>query len=139
MIEVCVHYVVGGQDLKSQDRNGNPFRIMELSRAPVVGELIAVEGQQGLGEIVNVAHARDGTVHAFVMRALPPPYVADAFRLGEQGMPSLIEFEGSTVRELLEFLAQYPLDYPVTFNDRQRLIARAKSAMLILRLDERNE
>jgi hypothetical protein len=65
--------------------------------------------------------------------------VADAFGLEEVGMPSLIGFEGRTIRDLIRFLAQYPGDYEIAFNDRQKLVAKAKDHLIVLRLDEHDE
>jgi hypothetical protein len=138
-IEVVVHYVVGGEDLPMSAARDHQTRMMVLSRAPVAGELLYNPHSHGMDQVLQVAHARDGTIHAFVFPTVPPPYVAQAFGIGDISMPSLIAFEGRTIGEMIAFLAQYPANMEVVFNDRQVLVAKAKSQMIVLRLDGRDE
>ena len=53
-------------------------------------------------------------------------------------MPSLTNFEGRTVADLMAFLSQYPAEMEVVFQDRQVLVARPKD-VLTLRLDSADE
>ena len=135
-IDVFVHYVVGGDELPSSAARDHQARQARLSRAPVAEELLYNPHTQGMDRVLQVAHSEDGTVHAFVVPASLPPHVAQAFRIAGTGIPSLASFEGRTIGEMIAFLAQYPAGMEVTFNDRQRLVARAKSGMVVLRLDE---
>ena len=92
-----------------------------------------------MDQVLQVAHAKDGTVHAFVVPAFAPPHVAQAFGMTDIGVPSLTSFNGRTVGEMIAFLARYPANMEVTFNDRQTLVATAKRDIVVLRLDEGGE
>ncbi|NNM71426.1 hypothetical protein HJG44_03320 [Enterovirga sp. DB1703] len=52
-------------------------------------------------------------------------------------MPSLVNFEGTTVGELIDFLREYPPDMGVVFQDDAILVTKAKAGYIILRLDDR--
>lgn len=134
-----MHYVVDGEEAPVSPARDHQARTMVLSRAPVADELLSNPHGNGFDEIPEVAHARDGTVHAFVFPASPPPHVAQAFGIRDHGVPSPIAFEGTTVGEMIAFLAQYPASMEVAFSDHQILVAEAKRDMVVLRLDDRNE
>jgi hypothetical protein len=138
-VEVVVHYVVGGEDLPTSAARDHQARTMKLSRAPIVDELLYNPHTHGMDKVLQVVHARDGTVHAFVFPTSSPPHVAQAFGIKDAGIPSLIAFEGRTIGEMITFLAQYPVGMEVVFNDRQVLVAKAKSRMIVLRLDDKGE
>lgn len=134
-VDVIVHQVVGGEGLSSLARD-HRARTARLGRAPMPGELLYDPQSKEMGHVLQVAHARDGTVHAFVVPAQVPPYVAEAFGIAYGGVPSLTNFEGRTIGELIAFLAQYPAGEEVTFNDKQILVAKSKRDMVVLRLDD---
>lgn len=138
-VEVVVHHVVGSENLAVSAARDHQVRTMMLSRAPAAGELLSNTNANGFDQVLEVAHARDGTVHAFVFPASPPPHVAQAFGIRDYGVPSLVAFEGTTVGEMIAFLARYPANMEVAFSDRQVLVAEAKSDMVVLRLDDRDE
>ena len=139
IVDVFVHYIVGGEELSASVARDHPARRMRLSRAPIANELLYNPHTHGMDQVHQVAHAEDGTVHAFVVPAFTQPHVSQAFGMTDVGVPSLTSFNGRTVGEMIAFLARYPADMEVTFSDRQTLVATAKRDMIVLRLDEKGE
>ena len=138
-VVVIVHHITSGDETSaSLARNHQPITL-RLSRAPVAGELIHDRSTNSMDQVLQVAHDEDGTAHAFVFSASVPPHVAQAFGITGTGVRSSNSFGGKTIGEMISFLARYPADMPVTFNDRHTLVASVKTDFLVLRLDDSDE
>lgn len=134
--------------LKEYDRGGQNERISErVVTVPVLpGEkqylLVKMQGRVKPFFVSNsympVDLASDVAAYVFAT-ATSAPY-QEAVKVGisedEAGVPSLTNFEGRTVGDLMAFLSEYPAEDEVVFSDREILVAQTKEGMVILRLDD---
>lgn len=131
--------------LKDYDRLGENEKVTEksvkLPAVPADGQALVVDVSGRLkpyfvSGVYMQADRQEVTVFATATSFPHQDAIRLGLREGDLGVPSLTNFEGKKVSELMAFLNQFPADDEVIFENRAILVAQSKTDYVILRLDD---